>query len=223
MFTHAKLVLQSYKPLKLEKGMWFLAVHHGQVSIYELGYNIHSNEQMETYVQLNGCPVEPYLYVVGNPNIPDETFVIATPEQIGWFDEDEESDEMHDITIKEINNILDNDGWCEIEVEEEHLDDDEAQEDYINITPVLLENKVTIRYILEDDYEEEDEEENDDEEDKEFDPADYYCDMCRGTGEGSYDGARCSFCKGSGMNYKGGDDNDDYDDKDYYYYSNYDY
>lgn len=223
MFTHAKLVLQSYKPLKLEKGMWFIATHNGQVSIYELGYTIYSDEQMETFLQLNGYPVEPYLYIQGNPNIPDETFVIATPEQIGWFDEDEESDEMHDITIKEINNILDNDGWCEIEVEEEHLDDDEAQEDYINILPVLLENKVTIRYIFDDDDDEDyEEEEEEDEEDKEFDPADHYCDMCRGTGEGSYDGSRCSFCKGSGINYDGsGGDYDD--DRDYYHYSHYDY
>jgi hypothetical protein len=201
--------------------MLFLAMHHGQISVYELGYDIRNEEEAELYMQTNGAPVEPYLIIEGNPNVPKETFEIASPEQVGWFDAGEHSDELYDITIKEINNILENSGHCEIEVEYENLDDDEADE-YIRIVPVLLENKVTIRYILEDDYEEEDEEENDDEEDKEFDPADYYCDMCRGTGEGNYDGARCSFCKGSGINYKGsGDDYDD--DRDYEHYSHYDY
>ena len=69
-------------------------------------------------------------------------------------------DEMHDITIREINNILENGGHCEIEVEEEHLDDDEAS-DYINIVPILFQGKITIRYdndesVLDDDDDNED-------------------------------------------------------------------
>ena len=149
MFTQAKLILQSYKPLQLEKGMWFLGMQQKQVVVYEMNYVPYN---MEEYVSLNGYPVEPYLYLEGNPNVPDETSLMAEPEQIGWFDEDEESDEMHDITLKEINNILENGGYCEIEVEEEHLDDDEAS-DYIRIVPVLLQGKVTIRY--EDPYDDE--------------------------------------------------------------------
>jgi hypothetical protein len=167
MFTQAKLILQSYKPLKLEKGMLFLAMHHGQISVYELGYDIHTEEQTETYVQLNGYPVEPYIYLQGNPNVPEETSLMAEPDQIGWFDEDEDSDELHDITLRELNNILENDGWCEIEVMEENLDDDEAQEDYVRVVPTLLENKVTIRYIQwaeEDEYIDEEEEDDDVEE-----------------------------------------------------------
>lgn len=164
MFTQVKLILQSYKPLKLEKGMWFLAMHHGQMSVYELGYDIHTEEQTELYVQLNGYPVEPYIYLEGNPNVPEETSLMAEPDQIGWFDEDEDSDEMHDITLREINNILDNNGYCELEVEEEHLDDDEAHEDYIRIVPTLLEGKVTIRYL----YDYEDDEYIDEEEEEEY-------------------------------------------------------
>jgi len=167
MFTQAKLIMKSYKPLKLEKGMLFLAMHYGQMSVYELGYDIHTEEQTETYVQLNGYPVEPYIYLQGNPNVPDETSLMAEPDQIGWFDEDEDSDEMHDITLRELNNILENDGWCEIEVMEENLDDDEAQEDYVRVVPTLLENKVTIRYIQwaeEDEYIDEEEEDDDIEE-----------------------------------------------------------
>lgn len=212
MFTQAKLILQSYKPLKLEKGMWFLSVQQKQPVVYEMNY-VPTNA--EEYIQLNGYPVEPYLYIQGNPNIPDETFLIASPEQIGWFDEGEHSDDLHDITIKEINYILIDDGWCQVEVEEEHLDDAEAQDDYINIVPVLLENKVTIKYFFE-----EDEEDYLLEGDDEFDPDDYRCDMCSGTGMGPYDGTSCSFCSGDGINYRGRDDDDD---RDYDYYSHYDY
>lgn len=217
MFTQAKLSLQSYKPLRLEKGMWFIATHHDQVSIYELGYNIYSDEQKETFIQLNGYPVEPYLYIVGNPNIPDETFLIAEPNQIAWFDEGDHSDEMHDITIKEINNILDNDGYCQIEVEEENLDDDEAQDEYINIVPVIMQDKVVIRYQYDD------EDDNPDyilEGDEEFDMDDYRCEICNGTGEAYADGVSCSSCGGTGSSYKGGgrDEPDDWD-----YYSSYDY
>ena len=218
MFTQAKLVLQSYKPLRLEKGMWFLATHHDQISIYELGYNIYSDEQKETFIQLNGYPVEPYLYIVGNPNIPDETFLIAEPNQIAWFDEGDHSDEMHDITIKEINNILDNDGYCQIEVEEENLDDDEAQDEYINIVPVIMQDKVVIRYQYDD------EDDNPDyilEGDEEFDMDDYRCEICNGTGEAYADGVSCSSCNGTGSSYKGGDRDDEPDDWDYY--SSYDY
>lgn len=177
MFTQVKLILQSYKPLKLEKGMWFLAMHHGVMSVYELGYDIHSEEQAETYVQLNGYPVEPYIYLQGNPNVPEETSLMAEPDQIGWFDEDENSDEMHDITLREINDILDNNGYCELEVEEEHLDDDEAHEDYIRIVPTLLEGKVTIRYLYDyedDEYVDEEEEEYEDEEDDDWDHYPHY-------------------------------------------------
>ena len=215
MLTQAKLILQSYKPLKLERGMWFLAMHHGEISVYELGYNIHNDQQMETYVQLNGYPVEPYLYIVGNPNIPDETFLIATPEQIGWFDEGEHTDEMHDVTLKEINNILNNDGYCQIEVEEENLDDDEAQDEYINIVPSFLENKVIISYQ----YEEDDEEEQEYvlEGDDEYDSDDYLCGHCNGTGLGIADEVSCAHCGGSGGSSNGSDDND------WEHYSHYDY
>lgn len=215
MFTQAKLILKSYFPKKLEKGMWFLIVHHGQVSVYQLGYDIRHEQEKELYLQNNGAPVEPYIYLEGNPNVPEETSLMAEPEQIGWFDEGEHTDEMHDITIKEINNILDNDGWCEIDVEEEHLDDEETHEDYIKVVPVLLQDKVIIRY--EEDEEEEEEIEEEEEEEEDDDPP--TCGNCNGSGEGMWDGSRCSVCGGDGVIIKRDYEDDDWDD----YHPNYDY
>ena len=145
MFTQAKMIMQSYKPDFLQKGMWFLGMQHKNVIVFELTHNINSPEQQEMYIQLNGYPVEPYIYIEGNPNVPSETFIIATPEEIGWFDEGDHQDDLRDISIKEINVILENNGVCDIEVEYENLDDDEANE-YIRIVPVLLQDKITIRY-----------------------------------------------------------------------------
>ena len=160
MFTQAKMILKSYFPIKLEKGMWFLGMQHKEIVVYQLTFDINNEEQKEIYMQLNGAPVEPYIYLEGNPNVPDETSLMAEPEQIGWFDEGEHTDDMHDITLVEINNILENSGYCDIEVEEEHLDDDEAS-DYIRVVPVLFQGKITIRYdndepVLDDDDDNED-------------------------------------------------------------------
>ena len=226
MFTQAKLIMQSYIPETIKKGMWFLVMHNKEISVYPIGYDIHHEKEMEMYFQVNGYPVLPHLYLVGNPNVPDETSLIATPEQIGWFDEGKHSEDLSDITLKEINNILDNDGWCLVEMEEELLDDDEVQEDYINVVPVVFQNKVTIRYenVVDDDNDEEEEQFDDD------DPP--LCGNCNGSGEGSHDGAICSVCGGSGViedersdDYDFDDDFDDdrYDDVDWDHYPHYDF
>lgn len=96
---------------------------------------------------------------------------MAEPEQIGWFDEGDHQDELRDITIKDINNILDDGGNCEIDVEEEHLDDDEAQDDYFNIVPVLLYDRIIIRYDNDDVVLDED---DDDDEEEDWDHSPHY-------------------------------------------------
>lgn len=193
--------MKSYFPKKLEKGMWFLAMHHGQISVYELGFNVHNDEQMQLYMQLNGAPVEPYIYLMGNPNVPEETSLIAEPEQIGWFDEGDHQDELRDITIKEINNILDDNGYCEIDMEDDGEDDE-----YINVVPVLIHDKVVIRY------------DNDDVVLDEEDEDDYnICGECNGSGEGMTEGSSCSMCGGSG------EIDDDDDEGDWEHHSHYDY
>lgn len=213
MFVQCKMILQSYFPLKLEKGMWFLGMQHNEVVVYELTYDIHNEEQKELYMQTNGAPVEPYIYLEGNPNVPDETSLMAEPEQIGWFDEGDHQDELRDITIKEINNILDNNGHCKIEVEEEHLDDDEAQDDYFNVVPVLLYDKIIIRYDLNQVKPDDDDDEYYDEDEDEI------CVNCNGSGEGSHDGSICSVCGGDGVIKDERDDEGDWED----YHTSYDY
>lgn len=146
MFIEAKLVPKSYKPLQLEKGMFFSTIKDNTIQIHELTY---VPRDVDIYLELNGYPVELYIVYEGNSNL-KEFEILASPEQIGWFDEGDNADLISDITLKQINNIFSNyDGYLAIEM------DFESQE------PTLYEEKVTIRYIDYDDDEYQNEEEFD--------------------------------------------------------------
>ena len=149
MYIEAQMVFKSYAPLKLEKGMLFLILEGRDFQIRQLDF-IPQDEQ--EYLRINGYPVEPYIMEMGNPNLKEQV-VLATPEQIGWFDEGEWSDELCDIELKHFNRILERYyGWILIEMMETEEDEDE-------LTPVIYNNKVTIAYA---DLEDEDDEDDDD-------------------------------------------------------------
>lgn len=147
MFIEAQMVFKSYAPLKLEKGMLFLISEGRDFQLRRLDV-IPQDEQ--EYIRINGYPVEPYIIETGNPNLKEEV-ILATPEQIGWFDEGEWSDELCDIELKHFNRILEGyDGWVLIEMMETENEDE--------LTPVIYNNKVTIAYAdLEDEYDDNDE------------------------------------------------------------------
>ena len=152
MYIEAQMVFKSYAPLKLEKGMLLLISERRDFQLRQLDF-IPQDEQ--EYLRINGYPVEPYIIETGNPNLKEQV-VLATPEQIGWFDEGEWSDELCDIELKHFNRILEGyDGWVLIEMEDVEDNDDE-------LTPVIYNNKVTIAYAdLEDEYDEDDDYEPD--------------------------------------------------------------
>jgi hypothetical protein len=217
MFVQAKLILQHYIPDRIIPGMWFLALQHKNVILYEGKVLVEAPEQYEAFVQLNGYPVKPHIYYEGDPNVPESSYLLVEPHEVGWFDEGGHTDELHDISIKELNNILEDDGYCQIEIEEHivHYDDDESVDAY-NIEPVedvnghfiptLLQGKCTIRYHLHmDDFDEDDN-------DEECDEYDNICASCNGSGEGQWDGSVCRICGGSGDARPPKLWNDDYDD-----------
>jgi len=223
MFVQAKLILQHYIPDRIIPGMWFLALQHKNVILYESTAVIDHLEQYEAFVQLNGYPVRPHIYYEGDPNVLESSYLLAEPHEIGWFDEGGHTDEMHDLTIKEINNILEDDGYCQIEIHEEivHYDDDESldgwevepvEDENGHFIPVLLEGKCTIRYHLHVDDFEEEEEEIEEDDDEECDEYDTMCSSCNGSGEGQWDGSLCRVCGGSGDARPPKRWNDDYDD-----------
>lgn len=181
MYDIVKLVFKSYMPKKLEIGMLFLIRDRdGNSTVKQLSAEPFNEEN---YIAENGYPVEPYLIDEGNPNL-NNGYVVATPEQIGWWDEGEHSDELHDISIKEYNRILEEDeGDVCIELECENC------EDYDVIVPSLYDGKVTLRSLT--DVQDEDEEDDDEyESDDDDDEYEYYEDYDDEEDEGpEYDGA----------------------------------
>ena len=140
MFVDAQLVFKSYMPEDgLQKGMLFLTLLSKEPHIYVLNQMPPNQEE---FMKINGFPVRAYIVDTGNPNIVASEIIYAHPEQIGWMDEGEDSDELYDIEIKNMNKILaDYNGWVYIEVDNDGF-------------PVLYDDKVTIRYAdIEDEYE----------------------------------------------------------------------
>lgn len=148
MYIDAELVLKSYKPLKLEEGMLFVN-KIARTDAVELFILEEIPDDEETFLVTHGCPIELYIIQHELINNIETPILLATPEEIGWWDGDD-SDEFTEITIKEINNIISQfTGLLEIYI------DDETN------APLLIENKVVLKYLT-DEEEWEDVEENED-------------------------------------------------------------
>jgi hypothetical protein len=150
MYIDAELVLKSYKPLKLEEGMLFVN-KIARTDAVELFILEEIPDDEEKFVVTNGYPMEPYIIQHELLNNTSTPVILATPEEIGWWDY-EELDEFTEISIEEINNVISQfTGLLEIYI------DDETD------VPLLVENKVVLKYLTDDDEEEwEDLEENED-------------------------------------------------------------
>ena len=159
----AKLVFKSYMPKQLNEGMLFLTNIGKEMKLIELSV-VPRDEN--AFIQNNGYPVEPYIIREGNPNLNDMT-ILATPEEIGWWDEGEHSDEYRDITAVEMDFLFQfQDSFVEILISDDDFENDK-------IVPVKYEGKVVIRTV--NDYEEDDD--DDDEEDDDNNKDDYYGDV----------------------------------------------
>ena len=110
MWIEACLKMAFYQPEKIEKGMWFLnSLYPGTdkefVEIWELDEDVPETEYDEFFAK-NGFPVEPMITLEQpNPDEPDD--IVVFPNAIGLFLENEKLDV---ITIKQMNNIIENYG-----------------------------------------------------------------------------------------------------------------
>lgn len=135
MYIEAKLVFQHYVPEDYSN-LLFLSHRKNDVPFI---YSLENLRDAEKYIEMNGYPVKPWIILEGNPNLSNSQRILATPDQIGWFDEGEWCDQICDIELKHINNILEHDnGYLFIEVDE----DDNV---------VLFQDKVILAYAEDDD------------------------------------------------------------------------
>ena len=179
MFTLAKLVFKSYMPLRLEKGMWFVSkqkdVVYGQIYEYlQLHELTHIPQDMESYIAFNGAPVEPYI-VMPTQNKDDKEEILATPDQIGWWDQGDTSDDLEDLTVQIINAYVYGEDGENGDIALEVFDSEDEEGIHRNV--VFFHNKVTIRHVSfvdEHEYDDEDDEDWEDDIDEddltEYDP-----------------------------------------------------
>ena len=140
----AELVIKSYMPKALEKGMLFVIVNETGTILWELD---HIPQDFERFIVKNGAPIEVLVMDVDNND------VLAQYNEIGWIDDGDDVDELREITLEDINIIVnDYQGELEIEVIEEFYDEDEQ------IIPNMYNQKVILRLLCEDEDDEETEE-----------------------------------------------------------------
>jgi len=138
MYRQAELVTNSYHPTYISKGQLFLRrIWPGSerefVELWKLEQDV---EDEEVFIAVNGAPVHVLIIDINYPYN-----VIAYTEDIAWFDEGDESDELHDVTLNELNTILDKyQGMLEIDVDDDYV-------------PLYQQDKVVIRYLQEEEKE----------------------------------------------------------------------
>jgi hypothetical protein len=114
MWYPAEISLSSYLPTELEEGMLFInRISVGVIEPYiELWELEEVPEDMDEFMSKNGAPVELVI-------IDDEGGILASHDEIGWWDEGADSDEYRNITLDDINYLLrELDGYVDIQVDE---------------------------------------------------------------------------------------------------------
>ena len=140
MWYLAEFAIESYLPDELEVGMLFtnrisVGVIDPYIELFELE---DIPEDPDAFMAKNGAPVKIII-------VDDEANVIATHDEIGWWDDGDDTDEYREVTLDDINYLLrELDGYIDIEVDE-------------NYGVVLIEDRVVITLASEDEFDDWDE------------------------------------------------------------------
>ena len=115
MWYPAEIAVKSYLPPELEVGMLF--VNRISVGVIEPFIELFELEEIpenpDAFMSRHGVPVELAI-------IDESGNLVASHEEIGWWDEGEHTDELRDITLDDINYLLrEFDGYVDIEYDED--------------------------------------------------------------------------------------------------------
>jgi len=115
MWYPAEIVFNSYLPPELEVGMLF--VNRISVGVIEPFVELFELEEIpedpDAFMTKHGCPVELGI-------IDENGNLLASHDEIGWWDEGDDSDEYRDITLDDINYLLrEFEGYIDIDVDED--------------------------------------------------------------------------------------------------------
>jgi len=134
MWYPAEISLSSYLPPELEIGMLFInRISVGVVEPYiELFELEELPEDADAFMAKHGAPVEIAI-------IDEDDDILASHNEIGWWDDGDDVDEYREITLDDINYILrELDGYVDIEVDEHGV--------------ILMEDKVILTLAPEEEY-----------------------------------------------------------------------
>jgi hypothetical protein len=149
MWVAVKLVFRHYQPEELEAGMLFMNILYPgnedreQVEIWELSeQGLYKEITPELMFMENGFPVKPYL-------VDEENRLVATPDELGWFDPGYRAQELIEFGVTEMNFILaEFDGLLEVFVNDDALEQGE-------LDPVFEGDWVIMRFLTDDEDAEE--------------------------------------------------------------------
>ena len=116
MWYPAEISLSSYLPSELEEGMLFInRISVGVVEPYiELFELEEVPEDADAFMAKHGVPVELVI-------IDSEGQLLATHDQIGWWDDGDDTDDYREVTLEDINYLLKElDGYVDIDIEEDY-------------------------------------------------------------------------------------------------------
>lgn len=136
MWYPAEISLSSYLPPELEEGMLFInrisvGVIEPYIELFELE---EIPEDADAFMTKHGAPVELVI-------IDDEGQLLASHDEIGWWDDGDDTDEYRDITLDDINYILrELEGYVDIEIDNVY-------------GVVLIEDKVILSLVPEEEEE----------------------------------------------------------------------
>lgn len=146
MYYPVRLVLKNYVPLRLEIGMLFTTTYLPDTEReFSVVWPIDEIPMMDvtTFTEISGFPIKLSL-------IDEDDNEIVEHHEIGWIEEDTE---LRAVMLKDLNKILQEyDGLAELDI---------LEYDYLSqetITPRFVNQKVVVRFLQEEYYEEDEEE-----------------------------------------------------------------
>jgi len=142
MWIAVQLAYHHYSPDDIKNDTLFMnrinySTDKEIIELWTLDDDMLSLLEYDNIIENYGYPVLPYL-------IDENNKIIAEPDQLGWWDAGDITDELIPFGIKEMNFIMQEfDGLLEIFVDEELLEKNE-------IEPIFEEGLVIMRFLTED-------------------------------------------------------------------------
>ena len=139
MWYPAEISLSSYLPSELEVGMLFtnrisVGVIDPYVELFELE---EIPEDADAFMAKQGAPVELVI-------IDEDGKFVASHDEIGWWDDGDDTDEYREVTLDDINYLIrEFEGYVDVEIDDEGL--------------VVIEGKIVLALVPDEEFEDWDE------------------------------------------------------------------